>query len=45
MTATTITGIGELVTNDPDLGDAALGLVPRAALVTCAERAQRTAKR
>src|SRR5262245_1147034 len=33
MTATTITGIRELVTNDPELGEAALGLVPGAAFV------------
>ena len=33
MTAMTITGIGELVTNDPDLGEAALGLAPGTAFV------------
>src|SRR5262245_52471907 len=33
MTAMTITGIGELVTNDPAGGRTALGLVPDAAFV------------
>lgn len=33
MTAMAITGIGELVTNDPTLGNAVLGLVPGAVFV------------
>ena len=31
--STLVTGIGELVTNDPSLGDGPLGIVERAALV------------
>jgi imidazolonepropionase len=39
VTSTVITGIGELVTNDPDAGDGGpLGLVPGAALVLDGER-------